>query len=62
MTTSEEPSRYAVCRVGEEFSVEDRRTGERLASFHTWKAAETFAKKLRRTMTAPKENTNSNLS
>ncbi len=34
---------YAICAVGEGFSVEDRRTGERVGFYHTWAKATAVA-------------------
>jgi hypothetical protein len=47
-------SRYAVCRVGEGFSVENRRTGEREGWFQTEAQAQKAAANLRAALTAGK--------
>jgi hypothetical protein len=40
--------RYVVCRTGDGYSVEDRKTGRRLSHHLTWKAAADAAEELRR--------------
>jgi len=40
-------SRYAVCRVGNGFTVEDRQSGQRIGNiFRSWESAELARKKL----------------
>jgi len=38
------PSRFAICSTGSGYTVEDRKTGERVSYHHTWAAALAAAK------------------
>ena len=49
-------SRYVVCRVGEDYSVEDKRSGDRVSSHHSWAAAEKAARILRKEAKKEKAN------
>jgi hypothetical protein len=47
MSDKDMTSRFCVCCVGNGFSVEDRRTGERVSYHATWGRAESACKKYR---------------